>query len=262
MEALEWAHAQGATGDADVVSDRSWARVTRLGDVWLKECRPVQMFEVPLTRALASRWPEHLPPLLATDVERGWMLLGDAGTPITAVGDALDAWLEVLPLYAELQQRETAHVDDHLGAGVPDLRPETLLVRYEVWAEREPRLAPHSARFAELCASLTRAPTVQHDDLHESNFFTRDGGLTILDWGDTFATMYITFRVVEHFRDASWIPRLRAAYLEPWGRDLEGELEAARRVGAFARLLQWERIGDPEPLARNLEWFLENIGNW
>ena len=36
-----------------------------------------------------------------------------------AFGDRLDAWLAVLPRYAELQQRESAHVEEHLAAGVP-----------------------------------------------------------------------------------------------------------------------------------------------
>jgi hypothetical protein len=264
MEALEWARAHGATGDVELISDFTWARVHRLGDVWLKECRPVQAYEVPLTKALASRWPDRLPPLLAAESSRGWMLLGDAGSPIASFGDVLEAWVAALPLYAEVQQRETEHVTEHLAAGVPDLRAHTLPERYAMWAEREPRFAPFASRFGELCASLTRPPTVQHDDLHESNIYARDGRLVFLDWGDTciahpFASMLITFRYVAHFHDASWLPTLRAAYLEPWGTGLDEELDAALDIAAFARLLQWERIGDTEPLERNLRFFLETV---
>lgn len=264
MEAVEWARAQGTEGEVQQVSDTPWARVSRIGAVWLKECKPVQAFEVPLTVALASRWPDRLPPMLAAEPDRGWLLLGDAGSPIAALGDALDAWAVALPLYAELQQREAALVEEHLAAGVPDLRAHTLPERYTSWLEREPRLAAFAPRFAELCASLTRAPTVQHDDLHESNVYARDGRLVFLDWGDTciahpFATMLITFRYVAHFHDESWVPRLRAAYLEPWGRGLDDELDAALAVAAFARILQWERIGEIEPLERNLRTFLETV---
>jgi phosphotransferase family enzyme len=219
---------------------------------------------VRLTQALAGRWADRLPPLLAADPERAWLLLGDAGTPIRAFGDVLEAWAAALPLYAELQQRETAHAEEHLAAGVPDLRAHTLPARYDVWTGREPRLAPFAPRFAELCASLTRPPTVQHDDLHESNLYARDGRVVFLDWGDSciahpFASMLIAFRYVEHYHDVSWLPRLRAAYLEPWGSDLDDELDAALQVAGFARLLQWERIGDDEPLQRNLRMFLENV---
>jgi hypothetical protein len=264
MEALEWARGHGATGEVELISDFTWARVHRVGDVWLKECRPVQAYEVPLTAALASRRPDRLPPLLAADQAHAFLLLGDAGSPIASFGDVLDAWLEALPLYAELQQLETEHAADHLAAGVPDLRAHTLPERYDVWTEREPLLAPFAPRFAELCASLTRPPTVQHDDLHESNVYARSGRLVFLDWGDAciahpFASMLITFRYVAHFHDASWLPTLRAAYLEPWGTGLDDELDAALEVAAFARLLQWERIGDTEPLERNLRFFLETV---
>jgi hypothetical protein len=264
MEAVEWARAQGADGEPEPISDYPWARVSRLGDVWLKECRPVQAYEVPLTQALAARWQDRLPPLIAAEPERAWLLLGDAGTPIAAFGDVLEAWLAALPLYAELQQRETTHAEEHLAAGVPDLRAHTLPGRYEGWAEREPRLAPFTSRFAELCASLTRPPSVQHDDLHESNLYARDGRLVFLDWGDTciahpFASLLIAFRYVTYYHDVSWLPQLRAAYLEPWGSGLDDELDAALQVAAFARLLQWERIGDTEPLQRNLRMFLETV---
>jgi hypothetical protein len=265
MEAIEWARQRVPVDvEPDVVSERPWARVTLLGDVSLKECRPVQAFEVPLTSALAARWPDRLPPLLAADAEHAWLLLGNAGTPVTAVGDALDAWMAALPLYAELQQGEAAHADAHVVAGVPDLRAETLPARYDEWAEREPRLAPFASRFAELCAALTRAPSVQHDDLHEANLYVRDGAIVFLDWGDTciahpFATLWSTLRYVEHSRDASWLPVLRDAYLEPWGTCLDDELDAALQVAAFARLLQWERIGEPEAVERNLERFVETV---
>jgi hypothetical protein len=52
---------------------------------------------------------------------------------------------------------------------------------------------------------------------------------------------------------------IRDAYLDAWPGDHREEFEAAYRVAAFARILSWERIGEPEPLARNVEWFLENI---
>jgi hypothetical protein len=53
------------------------------------------------------------------------------------------------------------------------LRAETLPARYDEWTHREPRLRPFAPCFSELCASLTRRPTVQHDDVHEANVFAR-----------------------------------------------------------------------------------------
>jgi aminoglycoside/choline kinase family phosphotransferase len=265
MEAIEWARAHGASGDVVVVSEQPWARVTRIGGTWLKECAPVQAYEVPLTAALAARWPDRVPEVLAADAERGLLLLADAGTPIAAVGDAGDAWEAALPLYAELQRDETPHAEAHLARGVPDLRPEVLPARFEAWAGRDPRLETFVGRFAELCASLSRPSTVQHDDLHEANVFARDGRITFLDWGDAciahpFSSLYITCRWVEHYRGADAARRVRAAYLEAWDADDE-ELDRVLPVAAFARMVQWERIGDTESADRHLEWFLENIAS-
>jgi hypothetical protein len=225
----------------------------------------VQAFEVPLTESLASRWPDRVPRLLAADAERGFLLLADAGSPIMSCGDVEAAWLAALPLYAELQRGETPHAGEHLARGVPDLRPEVLPARFEAWAGREPRLAPFVDRFAELCASPTRPPTVQHDDLHEANVFAQDGRITILDWGDAciahpFSTLYITCRWVEHYRGAAVVRRVRDAYLEAWDGD-EEELDRVLPVAAFARMLQWERIGDTESADRHLEWFLAHIAS-
>lgn len=246
------------------MSEQPWARVTRIGAAWLKECAPVQAFEVPLTAALAERWPDRVPGVLAADAGRGLLLLEDAGSPLAARGDGATVWRALLPLYAELQCGEAAHTLEHLAHGVPDLRAATLPARYDLRAERDPRLAPFAGRFAELCASLTRPPTVQHDDLHEANVHVRDGALRLLDWGDTciahpFATMYVTLRWVAHVRGEAAAGDVRAAYLDAWDGETADELDRVLPVAALARLLQWERIGDPGAGERHLEWFLTAI---
>ena len=273
MEAVEWARAHGADGDVELVQEYAWARVSRIGDLWLKECRPVQAFEVPLTIALASRWSDRLPTLVAAEKEHAWLLFGDAGTPLRAFGDSADAWLVAWPLYAELQAGEAAHADEHLAAGVPDRRPHTLPPRFEDWTEREPRLAPHASRFAEWCAALTLPASVQHDDLHDSNVFARDGRLVFLDWGDTtiahpFSSLLVALRVLSNRHPPTALERMRDTYLEVWGGDAREEFAAAQRVGAFARLLTWERILEltgaeeaREGLTRNIEMLLEDLGD-
>lgn len=281
------------TGPIEQVHDYPWSSVWTVpvagGAVWLKHCKPVQAFEVPLTAALADRWPERMPALLALDAERGLLLLGDAGRPLRELGvDAPDAWLDVLPLYAELQRGEAAHTHEHVDAGVPDQRlarlPADYLALLETDTGLEPdeigRLRAFAPRFAALCADLEGIgipETVQHDDLHDGNVFERDGRFTILDWGDCaithpFATMLVTFRVIAHIysleRDDPWFTRLRAAYLEPWGAPLEA-FDLAQKVAAFSRSLTWRRIVDgvtedpdhhcSDALQRNLRHFLETV---
>lgn len=237
----------------EVVSEQPWATVWRDGELFRKWCAPVQRYEVALTVALASRWPDRV----AEVVDHGddWLLLRDAGSPIDVIDPAL-------PLYAEIQQGETALVEEHLANGVPDLRAHLLPARFEAWAERDARLAPYAERFAELCASLTRPPTVQHDDLTGWNVYE---GPRILDWGDTcvahpFATMHVTLGWTAHFHGAAAAARARAAYLEAWEAD-DDELDRVLPVAAFARVLQWERIDVDEGVQRNLEAFLSLIAS-
>jgi hypothetical protein len=246
----------------EVVSERPWATVVRDGGLFRKHCRASQRFEVPLTVALASRWPDRVTEL----VEHGedWFTMRDAGVPIAAVGDQEDAWLAALPLYAELQRGETERAAEHLAAGVPDQRVDGLVERFETY----PEFRAFAPRFAELIGSLTVPATVQHDDLTAGNVFAKDGRVRILDWGDAvighpFASLVVTLRTY----DGSAQP-LRDAYLEPWGPGYGSELDAALQVGAFTRILSWQRIAsitrDPrsyEALERNVEWFLENVAS-
>jgi len=233
------------------VYERPWSTVLRApiegGAVWFKACAPVQAFEARLTAALATR-SDLLPRVLAVDEERAWLLLADAGTPLMTLGDRVDAWLAVLPRYAELQIQEARHVDEHLAGGVPDRRLEMLPAQFEVLANRglmPPAAVPH---FAALCAELDArgpAPTIQHDDLHAANVYAGDGRLVVLDWGDACISHPFFSLVATMHNEADRVPftRLRDAYLEPWGGDVE-TFELAARVGWGAYAIAWLRQYD------------------
>src|SRR5581483_529003 len=246
-------------GPIEVVHARPWASVSRVpladGVAWFKECAPVQAFEPALTAALSHRWPALVTEVLAHDVGRSWLLLADAGTPVASLGNPPDVWMTVLPQYAELQQSEVSHVDEHLSAGVPDLRVAMLPARYDELLAGDLPLAPDEVgrlrafapRFAELCAQLAAAgipPSVQHDDLHMNNLYVDGDALRIIDWGDAsiahpFASLVITFRFLEQVGGVPpgdpWFIRLRDAYLEPWGPGHEDAFDLAFVVGSFAR---------------------------
>jgi len=253
-------------GPIEAVHERPWATVSRVpvtgGVVWLKECGLVQSFEPRLTASLFDRWPDRVTEVIADDVDRGWLLLADAGTRVNDLGNPPELWLRALPRYAELQIGEAAHVEDHLAHGVPDLRIATLPDRYEKLVQHDLPLARHevdrlrafAGRFAELCAELDAAgipASVQHDDLHMNNLYVDGAQLRVIDWGDAsiahpFFSLVINFRFFEEFNrlppDDPWFPRLRDAYLEPWGTGLVPTFEAALRVGAFARAFQSVRL--------------------
>jgi hypothetical protein len=106
-------------GPIEKVHQRPWATVLRvpLGDgvAWFKACALVQAFEPRLTAELFARWPDRVPQVLGCDEDRGWLLLADAGKPVAMFGNPPEAWLIALPLYAELQRGEVAHVREHLA---------------------------------------------------------------------------------------------------------------------------------------------------
>src|SRR5438105_3220236 len=114
--AEEWIRAYvEPVGAIETEHERPWATVLRVpladGVAWFKECAPVQAFEPRLSAELFARWPDRVAEVLGHDEERAWLLLADAGTPIGAFGNPPEAWLVALPLYAELQRREVAHLE-------------------------------------------------------------------------------------------------------------------------------------------------------
>ena len=245
---------------------KPWATTYRVptddGPVWFKVCAPVQAFEPRLTAHLYRRRPDLVTEVIAHDEGRAWLLMRDAGTPIAVYGNPPEAWLEVLPRYAELQRGETAHAAGHVAHGVTDRRLavlprlfDELVARDDLPVERDE--LPETGAVASLCGELAARgipDSVQHDDLHMGNVAERDGVLRIMDWGDSsiahpFFSLVVTFRFLEEKLPPGdpWFARLRDAYLEPWGRGLEDTFELAQRVGWVAHALGWARIRDHVP---------------
>jgi hypothetical protein len=223
-----------------LVSDEPWSAVWRRDDgLWLKKPKGAWRFEVPLTVALSARWPDRVPEV----VEHGedWFVMRDAGTLISEE-DPL--WLDAVRRYAELQQGEVVHVDEHLAAGVPDLRLARLP---ELLAEiEEPRLRAFAPRFAELCAELASRgipETIQHDDLHQYNVYVDDGRTRVLDWGDSCVShpYFSLVATLRHVPDNG----ISRAFLDAWGGD-EDTLALALRVGRIAHAFKHHVSGDDD----------------
>jgi len=265
--------------EVELVSAEPWGTVYRLplqgGAAWFKACMPVQAFEPRLTAVLSARWPDRVTDVFA-HVDGEWLLMGDAGSPIGSFRPYVnppESWEAVLPLYAELQRGEAMHVGEHLDGGVPDLRTDTLPARFEELIARDlplaageiDRLRRFAPRFAELCADLASRgipDSIQHDDLHMANVYEQDGGLRVLDWGDScishpFASLFETFR---HLDAPEWEPRLRDVYLEPWGgASLRGTFDLALRIGTIAHSFAWLRQFDNLPESARAGFGLEGM---
>jgi len=257
------------TGSIEVVHERPWSTVLRVptadGDLFLKQEAPVQAFEVALTVALASRWPDRVPEVVGADVERAWLLMRDGGTRLADTG-ILEPFALALRQYGELQVGEVAHVDELLALGLPDVRLPIVAAAYEPFFERDhglaadevARLLSLATRYRELCEELEAfglPASIQHDDLHEWNVFVRGSRIAVYDWGDSSIAhplwSWLKVRRVTVDREVDPEP-FRAAYLSAWTEvmpeeQLRAALEVAVPVGMFAYALQQQRQSDAMP---------------
>jgi len=264
----EWLAAHGVEPSAaiELIHERPWSTVlrvpTRDGDLFLKQEQPVQAFEVALTAALAARWPDRVPEVVAADTGRSWLLLRDGGVRI-ADSDDYDAYARGLELYGELQVGEIAHVEELIGIGLRDLRLPVVVDAFEPFFERDhglradevARLAALAPRYRELCselAALGLPASIQHDDLHQWNVFVRGERVALYDWGDSsvgfplWSWLKPFFAVSNVHRDPE---PLRAGYLAAWGElasepELRRALQLAVPTGLFPYVMQIRRQYD------------------
>jgi hypothetical protein len=271
-----WIEAQlaslGATvvGSIEVLHERPWSTVLRVstdaGPRYFKASAPAMRHEPAIAAYLGHRQPQLVPPPMAIDPERGWMLMADAGTALRdliAEEHDVSRWLDVLPAYARLQVVLADAADDLLALGLPDMRLEVLPSRYEALLEElDGQDAPASElrrlreavpRVRSMCAELARygiPETIQHDDLNDGAVYVRDGQYRILDWGDAcvshpWFSMSVTLEGV-----IAWGPDdlegsvdtgpFRDAYLEPFAAFLDvpevvATAELAIRLGWVCR---------------------------
>ena len=182
---------------------RPWSTVLRVstsgGDLWFKANAPALAYEAGIVGLLARTGPDLVPELVAVDLKRGWMLMGDGGERLRELVERerdLGRWLEVLPLYGELQLSTASSADELVALGAPDRRLAVLPGLYEglidelegVSASERDRLRAHVPNVAEMCRELSSVAipeTIQHDDLHDAQVFVREGRYLFFDWGDS-----------------------------------------------------------------------------
>jgi hypothetical protein len=214
--------------------------------------------EPALTRALAARFPAHVPTPLAIDRNEHWLLLRDFGTPLD-YGAPIDDWERVLAAFAAIQVLSVPHVDGLLADGALDRRLDRLPAQLDAVradpdalaaldpADAEPFRAA-APRLRAICAELADyglPPALMHGDLHLGNVVAREDGSLFFDWTDGcighpgFDLVTIWEGVDEAFPDADAArERLRAAYLTPWMRHppMADLLEASRLTDVLGAL--------------------------
>ncbi len=114
---------------------------TDRGPLYFKAVEPSFAFEAPLTEALARRWPAHLPPVVAIDAARGWLLTAHGGQVVRDLVHGEDGavhWERLLAQFAQMQIESAGEADRLIALGVPDRRLARLPQLYEeIVADRE-----------------------------------------------------------------------------------------------------------------------------
>ena len=107
----------GRTLAGPVIQVRSWQRAcllqaeTDAGPVYFKAVPPVFAHEPAITHALAARYPQHIPPVLARHPRHPWFLMaGVEGISLTQRQDVA-AWENALRTFALIQIDLTGRVD-------------------------------------------------------------------------------------------------------------------------------------------------------
>lgn len=287
-QASGWIQAELARHSIDLVGAieqphvRPWSTVLRVptdqGDLYFKATSPVLGHEPALTQALSAWRPDCMLQLLATDLDRGWLLMRDAGatlrSQILSVTD-LHLWHAILRTYAEVQIELASRADELLALGTLDRRLVTLPAQYEqllsdaemlridetdgLTADEYRRLRDLVPQFTTMCEQLAGyhiPETLHHDDFHDANIFVRDEHFVFSDWGEScvahpFFTLLVTLRSVAYRLklddQAPELLQLRDVYLEPWTRfesreRLREAFALANRVAMVCRVLTWYRV--------------------
>ena len=293
-EAHVWIHAElerlgaGVVGPIEQPHVVPWSTVLRVptegGDLYFKANAPELRHEAAVATLLARLRPDCLPQPLAVELERGWMLMADAGTRLREVIERereLERWLDVLPLYAGVQVDLAGHVDELLALGAPDLRLATLALKYERLLDELEGLSPEESRrlrglvphVVELCDELAAygvPETIQHDDFHDGQVYVRNGGYLLLDWGDAcvshpFFTLSVTLEGglawgLDDVQDSVDVAPFRDAYLAQFGRDGADLVQActvALRLGWVCRSVNGHFPGQPEQTRTRLRMFAD-----
>ena len=264
------------TGPYVQLHARGWSTVWRVPTsaktLYFKAVTDQFDFETPLTTLLAELLPTQTAPVVASDNDRHWLLLEDAGEPIRRhIRETHDPELyqRVLVEFAPFQQALIPHMDRLVTTGCPDRRLATLPAQFaEVMRDADGLLVGRpggltsddyaqlqTVNVADLVARLADfgiPETLAQEDCHPGHCIAGPDGMIYFDWGDTslghpFYSLVMALRWARLVLgyDAETLDGLRDAYLAQWGD--YGSLERLRE----AYQLAW-RLG---PLVRGLSWY-------
>jgi Ser/Thr protein kinase RdoA (MazF antagonist) len=234
------------------------------GATYLKALPPEYASEVALTRLLGARHPDHIPPVLATDEQRRWLLLGEAGPPMD--DNNITHWEAAVTLLARLQIASADDLEPLLATGCLDQRPRELAAQVDLlvgdadvcaaldadeYAQLR-ALAPTLKVRCEQLAAFGLPSALVHGDLHTGNISLLQGRLVFVDWGDGCVAhpFFALFALLDEHYFPKHVPdadaRLRALYLSQWTafaplKDLQAVLALAESLAILRYTLGCQR---------------------
>jgi hypothetical protein len=267
-------------GPIDQFHVRPWSTVMRVptgqGAVYFKASASVAVHDTAVTHIISQRQPNTIPPVLAIDTERGWMLLADGGLRLREAfrvqKKPMHDWSEILADYADLQIVLAGYVEELLAVDVPDQRLARLPGLYEEilndtqWLligqpdglttteyQRLVEAKPYVAQMCRQLASYGVPESLHHNDLHDGNIFIRNGRYLFFDWGDSsvshpffclrtvFVSMENTFGLAE---DAPVFDTFSQTYLARWTQfetddNLAAAFALARQLWALSSAVKY-----------------------
>jgi hypothetical protein len=271
-------HGYELTGPIEQFHARIWSTVMRCptsaGLLYFKACQ--RLTEPQLTLYLSRVQADNIPDLVAFDLDRGWMLMRDAGPMLRAYLKSpqdLDMLEPALIQFANLQIAVAPQAKHFFGLGARDRRLERLPGLFETMlAEAEilrigaadgltqpqyQQLRATLPRYMEMCRQLESCSipqTLFHDDFHDGNIFVSGTPgqyrFVFSDWdescvGHPFVSMMLCLRSVGSragFQDEATEAPER----------MPPELNRLRDI----YLQPWQRYESPERLIEifNLAW--------
>lgn len=283
-EAEAWIAAQvELTGPVEEAKVRFWAVVLRAptaqGWVWFKENAPSQAFEAALVSHLSVTHLGVVPPVIAAEPERGWLLTRDLGEPVGATATLAD-WATLLREYGALQR--ALATDERAQALTPAFPEDSALT----WLEREaggmdlpPAGVALVAQAAERLRATDLSASLQHNDLHTHNALRGSRGrLSLIDFGDAVwanpvCGLTIPFWALRdrdeqgYAADGPELRSLAAAWLQGWGGELSVDdvialMPAADRLRCLHRAECWRRLIADVPAEAVPEQWRGSVATW
>ncbi len=239
-------------------------------DLFLKAVFPPFHAEPALTQLLAARFPGHLPRVLATEPDEGWLLVEDIEA--TLIGELPDADRPAAlavgsRAIVEIQAALADRPDDlaALGSAGAPHRPATEMpaalavalgsdgvgfVAAPLDAERRARILGGVAAAVARVEAIGVPDSVIHGDFHPGNAAIVDARAVIIDWSDAA----IGCPLVDLLTWISWSdekPAERGAAIDAWidawspvvdGRALRDRLQDILALGAAYQVISYDGI--------------------